>query len=120
MGVTKGVLPDEDIQSKASLAEALIIRSVPSYAELVGDELTFLESACIAQVCALLCPGMAQRVKVMQQDETLYAFKIQAINWDNKKREFEGLIGEYIGLAAGYGGVALSLVGVVYNDRPKI
>ncbi len=120
MGVTTSILPDADIQSKATIAEALIIKSVPDYANLVGDDLTFLESAVIAQVCALLCTGMAQRVKVAQQDETLYSFKIQATNWDRKKREFEGLIREYICLATGQEDVIISPVGVVYNDRLEV
>lgn len=120
MGVTTSILSDADIQSKAILAEALIIKSVPGHADLTGDDLTFLQSACIAQVCALLCSGMAQRVKVMQQDETLYSFKIQATNWDRKKREFEGLTREYICLATGQEDVIISPVGVVFNDRPEI
>jgi len=120
MGVTTSILPDADIQSKATLAEALIIKSVPGYASLTGDDLTFLQSAAIAQVCALLCPGMAQRVKVMQQDETLYSFKIQATNWDRKKREFEGLVREYICIATGQEDVIISPVGVVFNDRLEV
>ncbi len=56
----------------------------------------------------------------MQQDETLYSFKIQATNWDRKKREFEGLTREYICLATGQEDVIISPVGVVFNDRPEI
>jgi hypothetical protein len=132
MGVTTSILSDADIQSKATLAEALIKKAVPGYAVIVTagsdegatnedkDALTFLRSACIAQVCALLCPGMAQRVKVMQQDETLYSFKIQATNWDRKKREFEGLVREYICIATGQEDVIISPVGVVFNDRLEV
>lgn len=120
MGVTENILPTTAIQSKATLAEALIKKAVPTYAAITGDNLTFLQSACIAQVCALLCPGMAQRVKVMQQDETLYSFKIQATNWDKKKREFEGMVKEYISLATGQEDVIISPVGVITNDRLEI
>lgn len=120
MGVTISILPNADIQSKAALAEALIIKSVPGYADLTGDDLTFLQSATIAQVCALLCPGMAQRVKIAQADETLYSFKIQATNWDNEKRYFEGLVKNYICLATGEDEEIISLVGVVENDRLEI
>jgi hypothetical protein len=132
MGVTISILSDAEIQSKLKLAEALIKKAVPDYAAIVAagsaegatnedkDNLTFLQSACIAQVCALLCPGMAQRVKVMQQDETLYSFKIQATNWDKKKREFEGLVRGYICLATGQEDVIISPVGVVFNDRLEI
>lgn len=133
MGVTISILSDAEIQSKLKLAEALIKKAVPDYAAIVAagsaegatnedkDNLTFLQSACIAQVCALLCPGMAQRVKVMQQDETLYSFKIQATDWNKKKQEFEELIRNYVGLVAGQGDAIIhSPMGVVFNDRLQI
>ena len=121
IGVTTSILSDADIQSKATLAEALLIKSVPGYAGLIGDDLTFLQAACIAQVCALLCPGMAQRVKIAQQDETMYSFKIQATDWNKKKQEFEELIRNYVGLVAGQGDAIIhSPMGVVFNDRLQI
>ena len=120
MGVTASILSTTAIQSKATLAEALLKKAVPTYAEITGDELVFLQSACIAQLCALLCPGMSNRVKVAQQDETLYSFKIQSTNWDRKKREFESMVSNYISLAIGQEATVVSLVGVVFNDRLEI
>jgi len=122
LGVTQSVLSDTDIQSKATLAEALIIRSVPNYQEILegnDDRKTFLQSAVIAKVCSLLCSGMSQRVKVQQQDETLYAYRIQSIDWKAKKAEFEEMVTGYIGMVLGNELTTHTLLGVVKNDRPK-
>lgn len=122
IGVTKSVLPDLDIQSKSTLAEALIIRTVLNYQEIMdanGVEKIFLQSATIAQVCSLLCLGMPQRVKVQQQDETLYSYRIQSTDWKAKKAEFDGMVSDYISLTLGDDFITYSLLGVVKNDRPK-
>lgn len=123
MGVTKSVLPDEDIQSKATLAETLIARIVPNYPEILdadGAEKVLLEAAVVAQVCSLLCFGMSQRVKIQQQDETLYAYRIQATDWKAKKAEFDVMVSDYISQAVGDDFITCTLLGVVKNDRPKI
>lgn len=120
MGVTESILPTTAIQSKATLSEAFIKKAVPTYAEITGDELTFLQSACIAQVCALLCPGMPQRIKVSQADETGYSFKIAEVDWDKKKVGFEGNVKDFISLATGGEVVIPSVLGVVKNDRLQV
>ena len=124
MGVSESVLPTAAIQSKAALAEILIKKAVPTYAELAGDELSLLQSACIAQLCALLCPSMPQRIKIAQADEVGYSFKLQAVDWTAKKAEFEALISDLIFAATGddsdMSAYAPEILGVVKNDRIKI
>ena len=123
MGVTESILSTTAIQSKATLAEALLKKAVTTYAAIVtatGDPLVFLQSACIAQVCALLCPGMPNRIKVSEASETGYSFKLDAIDWDKKKVEFEASIRDYINLALG-GEIAMpSIIGVVTNTRLEL
>ena len=119
MGVKTSILPDTDIQSKATLAEAIIIQKVPGYAEITGDELTFLQSATVSQLCALLCLGMPNRVKIQQADETLYSFKLQAVDWQAKKKEFEGLVQDYLFLATGSEIEAFNPLGVTRGVRDE-
>lgn len=120
MGVTISILPDTDIQSKATLSEAFIKKAVPTYAEIVGDELTFLQSACIAQLCVLLCPGMPNRIKVSETYETGYAYKLADVDWLKKKVEFERAKKDYISLATGGEVIMPSVIGVVVNERTEI
>lgn len=120
MGVTTSILSDAEIQSKAALAEALIKKSVPNYAEKTGDELVFLQSACISQVCTLLCPGMPNRVKVSETSETGYAYRLKDVDWEKKKSEFEDFVKNYISLATGGEIVIPGVIGVVVNDRCEI
>lgn len=120
MGVTTSVLSDAEIQSKATLAEALIKKAVPTYAALTGDNLTFLQFACIAQVCVLLCPGMPNRVKTAETSETGYSFKLQEVDWKKQDVMFNASIRDYIGLALGGEVVMPVPLGVVSNARPEI
>ncbi len=123
MGVTTSILSDTEIQSKATLAEALIKKAVPTYAVIVaaaGDPLTFLQSACISQVAALLCPGMPNRIKVSQTSETGYSFKLQEVDWVKKKVELEADISNYLNLVGGGEAAYFSPIGVVTNDRLEI
>ena len=120
MGVSASVLPVASIQSKATLAEAIIVQSVPNYATITGDTLTFLQSACIAQVCVLLCPGMSQRIKISQADETGYSFRLHDTDWDKKKAEFERIVKDMLYMANGEVYAMPSAVGVVSNDRLEI
>jgi len=124
MGVTESILSTTAIDSKASLAEALIKKAVTDYAAIViaaGDPLTFLQSACIAQVCALLCTGMPNRIKVSETSETGYAYRLQDIDWVKKKVEFETDIKDFIDLALESEiEVPFSLVGVVTNTRLEL
>ncbi len=121
MGVTTSILSDAEIQSKATLAEALIKKAVPTYADITeGDELTFLQSACIAQVCALLCPGMPNRVAISETHEGGYSYKLQEVDWIKKKVEFEANVMNYLDLAVGGEAAYFSPIGVVANDRLEI
>jgi len=120
MGVTTSILSDTEIQSKAVLAEALIKKAVPTFATITGDELTFLQSACIAQVAALLCPGMPNRIKVAETSETGYSYRLQDIDWVKLKVEFAAKISDFTNLATGGEVTFISPIGVVVNDRCEI
>ena len=121
MGVGTSILPDADIQSRASLAEALTKRAVPNYAEITtGDELVFLQSACIAQMCALLCTGMPNRIKIAETSETGYSYRLKDVDWEKKKTEFDASVNDFISLATGGETVIPSVIGVVFNDRLEI
>ena len=123
MGVSAAVLSDADIQSRAALAEALIIKAVPNYEDILegtGTEKAFLQMACIAQVSALLCPGMPNRVKVSETSETGYSYKLQDIDWSKFEVQFGKTVRDMLMLAKGDTGLAFSPLGVVTNDRLEV
>lgn len=121
MGVTESILPTTAIQSKATLAEALIKKAVPTYASITtGDELVFLQSACIVQVCVLLCPGMPNRIKVSETSETGYAYRLKDVDWDKKRKDFEDSVKSFISLAVGNEIIMPDVIGVVTNDRLEV
>lgn len=124
MGVTESILSATAIQSKAALAEAMIKKAVTTYATIVtaaGDPLVFLQSACVAKICALLCPGMPNRIKIAETSETGYAYRLKDVDWAIKKTEFEDTMKDFIDLATGGATVLpFSFIGVVTNDRIEI
>jgi len=121
MGVTTGILSDTEVQSQAPLAEALTKKAVPTYATITtGDELVFLQNACIAQLCALLCSGMSNRIKIAETSETGYSYRLKDVDWKAKKTDFEGTAKDFIDLATGGEVTFISPIGVVVNDRCEI
>jgi len=120
MGVTVSILPDADIQSKSILAEALLKKSVPTYATITGDELVFLQNACIAQACSLLCTGMPNRIKIAETSETGYSYRLKDVDWEKKKTKFDASINDFISLATGGETIIPSMIGVVFNDRIEV
>lgn len=121
LGVDEEILPDLDIQGKANLAEALTKRAVPDYEGMTDDALIFLQSACVAQLCALLCPGMPNRVKTSETSETKYSYKLQEVDWAAKKEEFQTAISDFLSIVKDNGEFSLpAMVGVVVNDKLEI
>lgn len=120
MGVTTSILSDVEIQSKAALSEALTKTAVPEYANLTGDNLIFLQAACVAQVCTLLCPGMPNRIKIGETSETGYSYKLMEVDWKKQEVMFQASTKDYLSLALGGEVTMPSPIGVVANDRPEI
>jgi hypothetical protein len=103
LGVTAQTLPDTaiDRENIITLAEAAIIRQVPTYADIItadGDDAVYLRAAATAQVAANCCPGLAAKFKTSEQSETGFKYTKNAIDWSAKRAEMEAIAQGYIGI----------------------
>lgn len=90
LGIKAVDLPDEDINQRMimDLAEALVIKRVPDHALITDDiEKLHLENAVIAQICFLLCPGMARRLNIHVQTIDV-TWKKDKIDWAEMAQVF--------------------------------
>lgn len=97
MGVLEPYLPDADLQTPevVSVAEANIIKQVPDYASLTGDDLIYLEAAVVCECSALLCPGMPARLPKKEQGP--HETHELDVDWTKRKADFETERDGYIG-----------------------
>lgn len=66
LGVKASELPDVDINDKfiAKMAEGVVIRRIPNYAEITDEvKLMFLESAILNYICYILAPTIPNKIK---------------------------------------------------------
>jgi hypothetical protein len=89
IGVDAAYLPFSVIEQPdiISVAEANIIKHVPNYASLAGDDLVYLEAAVVCECANLLCPSMPARLPSKEQGPS-ESHEI-SIDWNQKKENFE-------------------------------
>ncbi|QDH23458.1 hypothetical protein [Saccharibacillus brassicae] len=98
LGVSEGEVPDTQIDSFSVLpiAEARLIRTVPNYAELIGDDQIYLYGAAICAVAAMLAPSLSGRLKQSMKDFD-FSYTKQTVDWAAMgaalQAEADGLIG---------------------------
>ena len=97
LGVDAAYLPNTDIEQPecVSVAEANIIKQVPDYASLTGDDLIYLEAAVVSECASLLCLSMPARLPIRQQGPS--ETHELSVDWDKKKSDFENERDGYIG-----------------------
>lgn len=97
LGVEKAYLPDTTLLQPdcITLAEANIIKAIPSYEAATGDINVFLEAAVVLECCILLCPGMPSRLPKKQTGP--HEGHELSTDWLKKKQEFEEERNRYIG-----------------------
>jgi hypothetical protein len=89
LGVDAAYVPDADINQPdiVAIAEANIIKVVPDYAALIGDDLVYLEAATVCECAILLCPSMPARLPVKEQGPS-FTREID-IDWTEKQAKLE-------------------------------
>jgi len=89
LGVDAAYVPDADINQPdiIAIAEANIIKIVPDYATLTGDDLVYLEAATVCECAILLCPSMPARLPVKEQGPS-FTREIE-VNWTEKQVKLE-------------------------------
>lgn len=65
LGVGEDVISDADIDALSVLpiGESRIVKAVPDYAELTGEDQTYVYAAAVCMVAAILVPSMTARIK---------------------------------------------------------
>lgn len=99
LGVGEDVIPDSDIDALSVLpiGEARIVKAVPDYADLTGDDQAYVYAATICMVAAILAPSMVARIKKTMKDFD-FSFENQAVNWDKRASQLIDEANEFIGL----------------------
>jgi len=98
LGVPDAYLPDEDIRQSdvIDIAEATIIKMVPGYENLTGDDKVFLEAAVVCECAALLCLSMPARLPNKEtgphESHSIYT------DWNKTKADLEAERNRYIGM----------------------
>ena len=89
LGVDAAYVPDADINQPdiIAIAEANIIKIVPDYATLSGDDLVYLEAATVCECAILLCPSMPARLPVKEQGPS-FTREIE-VDWTEKQVKLE-------------------------------
>ena len=89
LGVDAAYVPDADINQPdiIAIAEANIIKIVPDYATLTGDDLVYLEAATVCECAILLCPSMPARLPVKEQGPS-FTREIE-VDWTEKQVKLE-------------------------------
>lgn len=101
LGVSEPYLPNEDINQPdcITVAEANIIKQIPNYESLTGDDKVYLETAVVCECCVLLCPSLSARLP--KKETGPHEAHELNIDWSNKKAEFESERDNYIGKILG-------------------
>jgi len=89
LGVDAAYLPDADINQPdiVLIAEANIIKMVPDYAVLTGDDLVYLEAATVCECAILLCLSMSARLPKKEQGPS---FTVELdVDWTEKQAKLE-------------------------------
>ena len=89
LGVDAAYIPDADINQPdiIAIAESNIIRVVPDYDALTGDDLIYLEAATVCECAILLCPSMPARLPVKEQGP-IFTREIE-VDWTEKQVKLE-------------------------------
>lgn len=89
LGVDAAYIPDADINQPdiIAIAESNIIRVVPDYDALTGDDLVYLEAATVCECAILLCPSMPARLPVKEQGPS-FTREIE-VDWTKKQAKLE-------------------------------
>jgi len=89
LGVDAAYIPDADINQPdiIAIAESNIIRVVPDYDALTGDDLIYLEAATVCECAILLCPSMPARLPVKEQGPS-FTREIE-VDWTEKQVKLE-------------------------------
>jgi hypothetical protein len=89
LGVDAAYIPDADINQPdiIAIAESNIIRVVPDYDALTGDDLIYLEAATVCECAILLCPSMPARLPVKEQGPS-FTREIE-VDWTEKQAKLE-------------------------------
>lgn len=88
LGVSIGDVPDATIDQLiyVGAAEAKVAKRVPDYATLTGDDLTYLQTATVCTVAAIMAPDMKALIKAQEKGPEI-EIRLQDQDWDAKQKQ---------------------------------
>lgn len=100
VGVAPAYLPDAVLKRPEviTVAEARIIKAVPNYADLSGDDRVFLEAATVCMCAVLVIDTMSARLPVREKGPGMEVEV--AIDWKARKATLEEERQEHLGSIA--------------------
>lgn len=121
LGVGEDVISDADIDALSVLpiGESRIVKAVPDYAELTGDDRTYVYAAAVCIVAAILAPSMTARIKKSKKDFD-FSFENQIVDWKNYAIQLIDEAYEFIGsISTAQQGADVPVFGVAGPTRAK-
>jgi hypothetical protein len=96
LGVDVAYLPDSAIEQPdiITLAEANIIKQLPNYASLTGDNITYLEAAVVCECGALVCPSLSARLP--QEESGPHEGHKLTVDWEKMKSDLKAETDRYV------------------------
>lgn len=116
LGVDNAYLPDNVINSPdfLALSEMEIIKIVPNYEELEGEDKLYFESAIIYDLGARLCPSMKNRLP--KKSSGVHFQSELSTDWDKMRAMLLFERDRFISSISGYEGKASFRFGLTFKD----
>ncbi|APB75626.1 hypothetical protein [Paenibacillus polymyxa] len=121
LGVGEDVISDADIDALSVLpiGESRIIKAVPDYAVLTGDDQTYVYAATVCMVAAILAPSMTARIKKSKKDFD-FSFENQVVDWKKYAVQLVDEVYEFIeSISTVQQGTNVPVFGVAGPTRTK-
>lgn len=116
LGIDKAYLTDAVIDSKefCTMSELDMIKVVPNYQELTGNDKQYFESAVIYDLAARLCPSMKNRLP--KKSSGVHFQSELSTDWDKMRAMLLFERDRFISSISGYEGKASFRFGLTFKD----
>lgn len=117
VGVDSSYLPDAVLQRPdvITVAEARIIKAVPNYADLTGDDKVFLEAATVCMCAVQVIDSMAARLPSRQKGPGMEV-EVE-VDWKARKAALEEERQAYLGSISGADNTGIGFFGLAGPTR---
>lgn len=120
LGVDDSIVTDVDIDAPSVLpiAEVRIIKDVPNYESLTGDDQLYLYAAAVSLVAAILAPSMGARIKKSKKDFD-FTIENEKVNWSARSDQLQDEAYSFLNMISTQTVANLPMMGVSGPTRAK-